>query len=118
MSRPWESGLGILLQGKLQRGADQPSQPAGFGHEAQGQRGKMTVDQGEGFLPSHCVLERAVASVPLPRACEGHLKGGREGRRDVLFKNMGVELVKGRRCQSITLCRCDADVYLSPRLVA
>lgn len=40
MPRSWESGLGILLQGKLPRSADQPSQPAGSGHEAKGQRGK------------------------------------------------------------------------------
>lgn len=40
MPRPRKSGLGILLQGKLPRGVDQSPQPAGPGHEAEGQRGK------------------------------------------------------------------------------
>lgn len=47
MPCPRESGLGILLQGKLPRGVDQPPQPAGSGNEAEGQRGKKQLGEFE-----------------------------------------------------------------------
>ncbi len=42
MPRSREPGVGLLLQGELPRGTEQPQTPARPGHETQGQRGKLT----------------------------------------------------------------------------
>lgn len=43
MPRSREPGVGLLLQGELSRGTEQPQTPARPGHETQGQRGNRRL---------------------------------------------------------------------------
>ncbi len=67
MPRSREPGVGLLLQGELPRGTEQPQTPARPGHETQGQRGKLTD-------PCVCVCVCVAISSPLAEIkCTGWL---------------------------------------------
>ncbi len=103
MPRSREPGVGLLLQGELPRGTEQPQTPARPGHETQGQRGKLTD-------PCVCVCVCVAISSPLAEIkCTGWLY--QRPRTRVVTWQMFESELQGRLTALCHVCGCSASLF-------